>query len=407
MRIVLPIVVLAASIAVAVFLMSNRPELARAPAQERSWVVEAVEVAYGELQPDLTVFGEVIAGREVEMRALVAGAVTALGEDFVEGGSVRKGELLVAIDPFDSQANLDERRAQLAEVRARAQEILASSQAESEALEHEIEQAEMIADDVARFEVLRERGTVSQKALDDARLALSRQREAVIVRRNAFDSWAAKLTQQNAIIDRFEVGVRRARRDLDRTRLLAPFDGFLSETSAAVGKRLSVNDRVARLVAAEALEVHVNLSDAQFGRLLDEGGLRGRPARVVWTVGPRSIAADAVIERTGARIDPASGGVPVYARLKGIDLQSPLRPGAFVEVRLKDRRYADVARLPDSALHGDTVYVVVGDRLAVRRVEVMAYHGEDIVVRGDLVDGDRVTITRFTEIADGVKVEVR
>lgn len=267
MRIVLPIVVLAASIAVAVFLMSNRPELARAPAQERSWVVEAVEVAYGELQPDLTVFGEVIAGREVEMRALVAGAVTALGEDFVEGGSVRKGELLVAIDPFDSQANLDERRAQLAEVRARAQEILASSQAESEALEHEIEQAEMIADDVARFEVLRERGTVSQKALDDARLALSRQREAVIVRRNAFDSWAAKLTQQNAIIDRFEVGVRRARRDLDRTRLLAPFDGFLSETSAAVGKRLSVNDRVARLVAAEALEVHVNLSDTQFGRL--------------------------------------------------------------------------------------------------------------------------------------------
>ena len=142
-----------------------------------------------------------------------------------------------------------------------------SSQAESEALEHEIEQAEMIADDVARFEVLRERGTVSQKALDDARLALSRQREAVIVRRNAFDSWAAKLTQQNAIIDRFEVGVRRARRDLDRTRLLAPFDGFLSETSAAVGKRLSVNDRVARLVAAEALEVHVNLSDTQFGRL--------------------------------------------------------------------------------------------------------------------------------------------
>ena len=76
-------------------------------------------------------------------------------------------------------------------------------------------------------------------------------------------------------------------------------------------------------------------------------------------------------------------------------------------MRLKDRRYSNVARLPDSALHGDTVYVVVGDRLAARRVEVVAYHGEDIVVRGDLVDGDRVTITRFTEIADGVKVEVR
>ena len=407
MRIIVPIVVLAASIAVAAFLISNRPELARAPPEERSWVVDAVEVAYGELHPDLSVFGEVIAGREVEMRALVAGPVAALGEDFVEGGSVRKGELLVAIDPFDNQAILDERTAELAEARARAQEILTSSQAESEALDRELEQAEMIADDVARFEALRERGTVSQKALDDALLALSRQREAVIVRRNAFASWAAKLTQQNAIIDRHEVGVRRARRDLDRTRLVAPFDGYLLEISAAVGKRLSVNDQVARLIAAELLEVHINLSDAQFGRLLGEGGLRGRPARVVWTVGPRSIAAEAVIERTGARIDPTSGGVPVYARLKGIDLQSPLRPGAFVEVQLKDRRYSDVARLPDSALYGDTVYAIEGDRLAARRVEVIAHYGADIVVRGDLRDGDRVAITRFTEIADGVKVEVR
>ena len=407
MRILLPIVVLAASIAIAAFLMTNRPELARAPPEERHWVVEAVEVTYGELQPDLTVFGEVIAGREVEMRALVAGPVVALGEDFFEGGSVRKGELMVAIDPFDSQAVLDERVAQLAEARARAEEIVTNSQAEFEALDRDIEQAGMIADDVTRFEVLRERGTVSQKALDDARLALSRQREAVVVRRNAFDSWGAKLAQQNATIDRLEVGVRRAQRDLDRTRLYAPFDGFLFETSAAVGKRLSVDDRVARLVAAEVLEVHVNLSDAQFGRLLGEGDLRGRPARVIWTVGPRSITADAVIERTGAHIDPASGGVPVYARLKGIGLQSPLRPGAFVEVQLKDRRYANVARLPDSALHGDTVYTVEGDRLAARRVEVVAHYGEDIVVQGDLKDGDRVVITRFTEIAEGIKVEVQ
>ena len=407
MRILLPIIVLGASIAIAAFLMSNRPELARAPPEERLWVIEAVEVSYGDLQPDLTVFGEVIAGREVEMRSLVAGPVVALGENFVEGGSVRKGELLVAIDPFDSEALLDERMAQLAEARARADEIVASGQAESEALDREIEQAGMIADDAARFEVLRERGTVSQKALDDVRLALSRQREAVVVRRNAFDTWATKLAQQNAIIDRLAVGVRRAQRDLDRSRLLAPVDGFLFEISAAVGKRLSVNDRVARLVAAEALEVHVNLSDAQFGRLLDDGALRGRPAQVVWTVGPGSIAAEAVIERTGARIDPASGGVPIYARLEGIDLESPLRPGAFVEVRLKDRHYTDVARLPQSALHGDTVYAVEGERLAARRVEVVAYYGDDIVVRGDLKDGDRVAVTRFTEIANGVKVEVR
>ena len=103
MRIVLPIVVLAASIAVAAFLMTSRPELASAPAEERVWVVETVEIAYGELQPELTLYGEIIAGREVEMRALVAGTVVALGDNFVEGGSVRRGELLVAIDLFGTE----------------------------------------------------------------------------------------------------------------------------------------------------------------------------------------------------------------------------------------------------------------------------------------------------------------
>ncbi len=109
----------------------------------------------------------------------------------------------------------------------------------------------------------------------------------------------------------------------------------------------------------------------------------------------------------GSRIDPTTGGVDLYARILDAGLDQPLRPGAFVEVEIADRAYPGVARLPESALHGEgTVYAVVENRLEARRVSVAAYDGDDVLLRGELAEGERVVTTRFAEIGPGVRVEV-
>ncbi len=406
-RIVLPLVVIASASGVFAWLEATRPELARTQPEERVWPVAAVEVSAGDWQPRLKVYGQIVASREVEMRALVAGPVVEVGEAYVEGGIAREGDLLVAIDPFDYQATLDERRAQYAEAEARLDEYLVGQDIEAEALEQDIEQLQMYERDLARAEALRPAGNVSEKTLDSAAIALSRHRQQVLMRRKTLDTFTAKLAQQAAVIDQLDVAIRRAHRDLDRTRLAAPFDGFLSETRAAIGQRLGVSDRVARLTVADELEVSIHIADAPYGRLLSEGPLAGRPAKVVWRAGTTVISADAVIERVSARIDPASGGVDVYARLVDAGLDSPLRPGAFVEIELADRRYVDVVRLPESALHGEHVYAIVAGRLEPREVAVAARHGEEILVRGDIQAGEKILTTRLTEIAPGLKVEIR
>ena len=164
-----------------------------------------------------------------------------------------------------------------------------------------------------------------------------------------------------------------------------------------------------RLIEAGNLEARIHISDAAYGRVLDsEGGLAGRAAKVIWRAGDGGAVYDAVVDRVGARIDAATGGVSVYARVIIDAAETPLRPGAFVEVWLPDRLYPAVARLPESALFGDaTVYVVADDRLVSRRVEVAGRDGNHVLLRGALSDGDRVVITRFAEIGPGVAVEVR
>ena len=90
------------------------------------------------------------------------------------------------------------------------------------------------------------------------------------------------------------------------------------------------------------------------------------------------------------------------------DLPIAIRPGAFVEVRVPDREYQNVARLPASAVFdGDTVYAIEKGRLVARKIEVVGTDGSDILVSGELAPGEEVMMTRLSVAGPGIKVRVR
>lgn len=408
-NIVLPIAILAAALIGAGVLKATRPQVEPKPAQERVWTVATVPATPADVRPELQLFGEIVAGREVELRPLVAGRVIEVGPNFVEGGVVRAGELLVAIDPFDYNANIAEFEARLAESRAQLAEIKAQLTAAQALLEGDREQMALNRRQVERRETLRGSPASSEKALDEAKLQLSQSAQQAIARQESIDRLTAQATQQDAVIRRWQVSLDRSHRELEDTRLGAPFDGFLVDTDVAVGKRVGVGDRIARLIDAGRLEAHFHLSDTEFARLLAESGYRGRPARVVWRVGARAFEYEATIERAESEIDPESGGVDLYATIRDSEVEGVLRPGAFVEVRVPDQLYRDVIRLPESALHDDRmVYVVVDGRLEPREVEVVVRSGSELLVRGKNIATDaNVVSTRFPEIGPGIRVTVR
>ena len=407
-RFLLPIIVIVVAIAVAGFLRATRPEIERQPPQERVWPVAALRVAHSNAQPAFRVYGEVVAGREVELRALVAGVVVETSRDLLEGGIVKKGDLILAIDEFDFRTQLEERRAQAREARAKLGEIEARHRGNEDSLGWDRQELKLLKRDYDRAEKLRARGNVSEKFLDNARMALMNQRRTVVNDKTNVATEASRMEQQRSIIKRLDVSVLQAERELKETRLFAPFDGFLHSITAANGKRLSINDRVAKLVDANRLDVRVHLSNLQFGRLIaaDEA-LEGRTVQIVWQLGEQRFSYDAVIERVGARIDATTGGVELFARIQSGGIGGRLRPGAFVDVRLPERRYQDVVRAPETALHGDSVYAIVEQRLQRRAIEVVAQDGNSVLLRGNIRDGEQIVTTRFPEIAPGLKVEVR
>lgn len=407
-KVLLPLAILVGAVFAAGYLRATRPQLEPLPVSERVWTVAAVPAARVDVRPEMRLFGEIVAGREVELRPLVEGRIVEVGANFVEGGVVRAGDLIVAIDAFDYRAAVDEFEARIAEARGRLAEISAQLAAAGELLEHDNEQLELSRRNLKRRETLRGTPAASEKLLDDARMEVSKYKQQVISRQETIDRLSAVARQQEAVANRWEVALRRARRDLEQTRLTAPFDGFLVDTDAAIGKRVARGDPLARLIDAGRLEARFHASDAQFARLLAAGGYRDRPARVVWRIGDRTFDFEATIERVESRFNAESGGVDLFARIVNSGVEGALRSGAFVEVRVPDRVYRDVVRLPESALHEDgTVFVVVDGRLVSRRVEIVVRSGGDVLVRGGLGTGDQVVTTRFPEIGPGIQVSVR
>ncbi len=402
------VLILLIGIVVVVGLVATRPAVTRKPPVERVWTIGTATVDIRNFQPDLKLLGEIVAGQSAELRPLVAGRVVEVGKSYVNGGKVRKGDLLVAIEAFDYELMVKERTAQVAEARARLDELQAEKSSEQALLQGNLEQFDLQKREVGRRESLRSRGTGTQKALDDSKLRLSELSQAVVSREKSIAGLEARIKQQQAVIDRQQVALERALRDLEKIRLVAPFDGFVSGAETAIGKQVGTSDKIATLIAADRLEARFHMSDSEYARLVAAGGVEGRKATVIWRAQARNFVYDAVIERTESQVTASSGGIDLYARIDGIKLDTLLRPGVFVEVAVPDREYLKVARLPQSAVHGgDTVYIVKDGRLEPRVVEIMTRISDEVLVQGDLRPGDIIATTGFAEIGPGVKVRAR
>jgi len=368
----LPILIVLGTVGIIFLLMASRPRMRPVPVAERVWPVEVIEASFGTVQPELKLFGEVIAGRRSELRPLVSGLIVEVGPNFHDGGIVQKDELLVQIDAFDYETALAEQRSVLKEAEARMQ---------------------MLKKDYERARELRIDNTVSEQFLENAELAL---------------------VQQEAIVEQRAINVRQAERDLSETRLLAPYGGVVNNVSANLGNQVSGfgSDKVADLIDTSQLEVRFSLSNAQYGRLLESGEpVVGRPVQVSWRVGSQTLEYVARVERVGAEIASATGGVEVFAVIESSGSEADLRPGAFVAVRLLDKAYQNVALAPESAVYGeDIIYVIESGRMAERRIHIQGYDGANLLFTSageePVLEGDRIVTTQLREGGSGAKVEV-
>ena len=412
-RIVLPIVVVIIGLLVGAYLVGTRPKAYPNPPAERIRPVNIVSALHQNIRPELLVYGEIKAGREAELRSMVAGRLVYLDPSYRSGAYVEAGRRLVEVDPFEYELAVREQRADVAEAQAKLRELQSKLEIQRRLLVLLDEQTELRKRDHVRAENLKKKNQTSEKAYDDTKLAVLASRQERLQAEQTIDGLVARIEQQRAALDRSEAQLDRSERDLIDTTITAPFSGFLQDIIVATGKRVAVGESIGRLIDADGLEARFELPNADYSRLVgtvarslgkDNHPLSGTAIRATWRLGSTTYIYDGMIERVGAEIDSTTGGVVLYARITGGPIEI-LRPGAFVEVSLPDVYYNDIIALPETAVSSNgMVYVVEKARLVERQVEVVYESGAEIYIKSDIPAGASIVVEQFPDIGPGISV---
>ncbi|MEX0345250.1 MAG: efflux RND transporter periplasmic adaptor subunit [Rhizobiaceae bacterium] len=407
-QLVVMIAVLAGSVFAMNWMIATAPEKPKRPPFRTVYAISAVQIDLADYRPNIRVFGHATAARSVDLKALVGGEIVSVNPDVRAGATINQGDELLQIDRFDYEIALSEAKTNLAQTKATIAEIDARLVSESDQLAIAREQLQLAERDLERAKSLQVSGSVTEKFVEDRMLIVIQRRQTVNLRENNILVAEAQKTQQQTALERLGWKVKQAERKLEDTVLKAPFDGVVRSSTAELGKTVSTNEALVSIYSADNLEARFTVTDAQYGRIAtDTDPLIGRPINAVWTIGGIEHSYEGRVQRVGSDIVSDRGGVEIFAGLNTGGSELKLRPGAFLEISVSDRVYESAAKLPESAVYGsDTVYVVVDGVLEPRKIRILAYDGEDVIINGGIASGDIVMTTRLSEVGAGLAVSV-
>lgn len=374
------------------------------PARERVFAVNVVTYQPGTVTPVMTSFGEIRSRRTLEVRATAGGTITELSDAFEEGGTVVAGDLLLRVDPADAQSALDVARADQQEARAELAEAERALVLATDEVTAADEQLALRVQSLDRQNSLLERGVGTEAAVETAALAESSAKQSLLSRRQALAQAEARIDQARTALARRDIALAEAERRLRETELFAEFSGTLSDVVMVEGGVVQTNERLARLIDPDALEVAFRLSTSQYSRLLDADG-RLLPAEVSVTLDVLGVDMTSTgrISRESAAVGDGQTGRQLFARLE--DARG-FRPGDFVTVRIDEPSLEFVALLPAAAVDaaGDVLAVGEEDRLETVAVQVLRRQEDSVIVRARGLAGRQIVAARSPLLGAGIRV---
>lgn len=325
--------------------------------------------------------GTVKARRRAKLAPEIGGRVLSLPRR--RGARVRQGDLLLRLDDSLQRAQLrvseDEHKAALAQ---RDQACLA---------------AERAARELERTRALAAQGIVSKDLID------------------AVDSQArsadAGCRAARAVADRAASAVALARAQLDKTVLVAPFDGIVADTFIEQGEWTSPSPPalpippILDLIDTRSIYVSAPMDEVDSGRIR-----KGQTARVTVDSQPGRHFAARVVEVAPYVMDRLEQNRTLEIELELDDdaAAAELLPGTSADAEVILSARDDVLRVPTQALlEGGKVLVVDGDRLVEKTLSIGLRNWDTTEVTGGLNEGERVVVTLDRpEIRAGARARV-
>lgn len=377
---------------------------------ERSWPVRVVEASRVELTPRALGYGTVRPEKVWAAVAQVPGRLVETYPRLRDGETVTEGTLLFRIDPTDTELQLAQAQAELAELDVQE----ANARATLDIDQRNLALAQREKQRIARLST---QGTASQSDVDSAERTMLNARTAV---QNTENSLALIPTQRRLL----EARLAQAERDLANTTVRAPFDLRIANLAVEKNQYVGVGQTLFRGDAVQRIEVTAQLAISSLRHLLagrkqpipsiaempeNLAGFTGFRPIVRMDLGNRIADWEAEFVRFSDEVDPQTRTIgvviavdrPMEKVIPGI--RPPLSKGMFVQVEIRGHRQPDRLIVPRSAIRNGSLYVMGEDRrLQIRPVAVQFSMGSISVITDGLEAGETVVVSDLIPAVSGM-----
>ena len=327
------------------------PPVSVAPAVQRA-VVDSEEFS-----------GRLEAAEFVELRPRVGGTIDKV--HFVDGASVRRGDLLFSIDPrpFEAEA-------------ARAQAQLTSMK--------------------ARFELAQSELARAQKLLD-----------AQAVSKQEVDQLASGQRTSQADIQGAEAALRIARLNIEYAQVRAPISGRVSRASVTAGNVVTDQSVLTTIAGVSKVYASFDGSERTYLRLKDAKSAGKAPKVRMALLDEQGFPHEGEVDFIDNRLNPQTGAIRM--RVSFDNAAGRFTPGLSARLRMESATAYDAVLVPERAIGTDQtkkfVYVVAADgKPQFREVRLGALADGMRVVQGSLKGGEHVVVDGLQRIQPGMTV---
>ncbi len=381
----LPACILGASLLAALVFIKTAPSPQKKKSQPMAFAVKTLTVATRRHNVTLAAMGTVVPVQEVALQSEVTGLVISKHRNLVPGGIVRQGETLLRIDARNYQAILRQYEASVARAEAEYQFELSRSEVAAE--EWRMIEPDNATDSRAKSLALRE----------------------------------PQLRAAEAAVQAASNALAKAALDVERTRIVAPFNSVVIDEFIDRGQLVSTQTRLAQLAGTDAFRVEVSLPvrDLRWIKWPNKDGEGGPAATVLYDIGDAEpLQFKGKVTRVLSSLDNAAKMARILVRvhdplkLAKTPADTPnarLLSGAYVKVLIEGLSIENVIKVPDAVIHeGNRVWVMNQKmQLEFRDVEVLWRQGGKALVKSGIVDGERLVSSHISSPIPGMKLRVK
>jgi len=385
MRFIVSIMVVLVAVGAAVGLYMNSPKTIKKKPTRPVPLVQTVVIAPRSEQVYIEAFGTVIPAKQVALRSEVEGRIIRKNEELIPGGIIGKGELVAQIDPLDYQLLVNQRETEVAEARyaldlEEGQQIIAKG-------EWQLLEEDVVATQAGKSLALRE----------------------------------PHLRFVKAKLQAAESRLAAARLAVKRTTINAPFNGLVLESFVEQGQLISSQTVLANLVETEQFWVQATIPVSRLSRIKfpDNKGQPGASARIIFENedGTRISRPGTLFKLFGeldsesrmAKVlvaidDPLSLQENVKDSLAGNPEYGKILLGSYVKVEINAGTLDNVYVVPRQAIHEGNILWLLNreNRLAKRPADIVWRRKDEMLIRFDLYDSEKLIISRLQSPLPGM-----